>query len=422
MRLRTRRRSSARSSGPFRSPWTHVARAAAALAAGMGVGRFVYTPILPLMHTQTGLSSATGANLATANYIGYLVGALMGIAMPALVRSPAVLRGSLIVLTGSLFAMPATHSTTVWIVLRLLAGLTSALIFVVAVSSVLSHLRDHPAHLPGWAFGGVGAGIALSGLLVLVLRSVADWRAAWWASAGLAAVFAAVSWNLRPEGTPASDAGPTTGPARPSPRPHRWFTALFAAYTLEGIGYIVAGTFLVAAIEQSSPGWAGSGAWVLVGLAAVPSSALWARLGRRWSRPDLLCAALVIQAVGIALPALIGGVTAALISALLFGATFLGVSTIALAAGTHLQFPRSVALLTAGYSVGQILGPSVVTPLLHHGYHQALILAALVVLAAAGAAAVLRIGFPHHMAVVRSTVPGRWSAPAETTPVRTDHP
>ncbi|MFF0052372.1 MULTISPECIES: YbfB/YjiJ family MFS transporter [Streptomyces] len=371
----------------------------------MGVGRFVYTPILPLMHTQAGLSSAAGANLATANYIGYLVGALVGIALPALVRSPAVLRGSLIVLTGSLVGMPATHSTTVWIVLRLLAGVTSALIFVVAVSSVLSHLRDHPAHLPGWAFGGVGAGIALSGLLVLVLRSVADWRAAWWASAGLAAVFTAVSWNLRPEGTPASGVSSTTGTARRSgPPTHRWFTALFAAYTLEGVGYIVAGTFLVAAIEQSSPGWAGSGAWVLVGLAAVPSSALWAWLGRRWSRPDLLCAALVIQAVGIALPALIGGVTAALVSALLFGATFLGVSTIALAAGTHLQFPRSVALLTAGYSVGQILGPLVVTPLLHHGYHQALVLAALVVLAAAGAAVVLRIGFPHHMAVAR-TVP-----------------
>ncbi|MFF0291154.1 YbfB/YjiJ family MFS transporter [Streptomyces sp. NPDC005262] len=423
MNLRTQRRFAARSSGPVTSPWTHVAQAAAALAAGMGVGRFVYTPILPLMHSQAGLSSAAGANLATANYIGYLGGALLGIALPALVRSPAILRGSLIVLTGSLAAMPSTHSDTVWIVLRLLAGLASALIFVVAVSSVLSRLRDHPAHLPGWAFGGVGAGIALSGLLVLVLRSVADWQAAWWASAALAAVFAAVSWNLRPEAAPASDVGPTTGTARRTgPRTHRWFAALFAAYTLEGIGYIVAGTFLVAAIEQSSPGWAGSGAWVLVGLAAVPSSALWARLGRRWSRPDLLGAALVIQAVGIALPALTGGVTAALISALLFGATFLGVSTIALAAGTHLRFPRSVALLTAGYSAGQILGPLVVTPLLHHGYHQALILAALVVLTAAGASAVLRIGFPHHIAVVRSTGPGWPSAPAEATPVRTDRP
>uniref|UniRef100_UPI0015F0538A YbfB/YjiJ family MFS transporter n=1 Tax=Streptomyces shenzhenensis TaxID=943815 RepID=UPI0015F0538A len=176
-----------------------------------------------------------------------------------------------------------------------------------------------------------------------------------------------------------------------------WFGALFVSYFLEGVGYIVAGTFLVAAIGQGSPGWLGSGAWVLVGLAAVPSSALWARLGRRWSRPGLLLTALTIQAAGIALPALTGSTAAALASAVLFGATFLGVSTLALATGAHLRFPRSVALLTAGYSVGQILGPPVVAPLLRHGYHQALLLAALVVLAAAVAAAVLRIGFPHHM-------------------------
>ncbi|MER6919738.1 YbfB/YjiJ family MFS transporter, partial [Streptomyces spiralis] len=100
---------------------------------------------------------------------------------------------------------------------------------------------------------------------------------------------------------------------------------------------------------------------------------------------------------GIALPALVGGVAAALISAALFGATFIGVSTLALAAGAHLRFPRAVALLTAGYSVGQILGPLAVTPLLHHGYHQALVLAAAVVLAAALAAFVLRFGFPHHL-------------------------
>ncbi|MEU9468871.1 YbfB/YjiJ family MFS transporter [Streptomyces avermitilis] len=396
----------------------------------MGVGRFVYTPILPLMHAQAGLSAGAGANLATANYVGYLAGALVGILLPALARSSTALRGSLIVLTGTLATMPFTHSIAVWIVLRLVAGAASALIFVIAVSSLLSRLRTHPAHLPGWAFGGVGAGIALSGLLVLVLRPVSDWQAAWWGSAGLAAILTALSWNLRVELPPATEPAmepvPATAPAlgtatatdslaatpARSPRTHRWFTALFVSYTLEGVGYIVAGTFLVAAIEQASPGWIGSGAWVLVGLAAVPSSALWAWLGRRWSRPDLLLAALVIQAAGIALPALVGGVAAALISAFLFGATFLGVSTIALAAGAHLRFPRSVALLTAGYSVGQILGPLVVTPLLRHGYHQALILAASVVLAAAVAAAVLRIGFPHHTGAARPTAPGRQTAPA----------
>lgn len=364
----------------IRSPWVHVAQAAAALAASMGIGRFVFTPILPLMTAQAGLTPEGGASLATANYVGYLVGALASAVAPNLVRSPAVHRGSLLLLVGTLAAMPLTHSIAVWFVLRLLAGVASALVFVVAVSALLSRLRGH---LVGWAMGGVGAGIALSGALVLVLRSVAGWQAAWWATAALAAVLAAAAWTLRPSRPPVATQGASTG----------WFWVLFASYTLEGVGYIIAGTFLVAAINQSSPGWLGSGAWVLVGLAALPSPALWAWLGRRWTGADLLTAALAVQAVGIALPALAGGTAAALIAAFLFGGTFLGVASLALGAGTYLGFPRAVAVLTAGYSVGQILGPLVVTPLLRNGYHLALVVASVVVLAAAGAAGVLRIGY-----------------------------
>lgn len=379
-----------RRAATVRSPWAQVARSGAALAAGMGVGRFVYTPILPLMHAQAGLSTGGGANLATANYAGYLIGALAASTLPALSRSPAALRISLVTLAATLAAMPLTQVTAVWLALRMCAGVASAMIFVAAVSSLLSNLRDQPAHLPGWGFGGVGAGIALSGLLVLAVRTTADWRAAWWAAAVLAALLAVPSWSLHPEPAPA--AGVPRLDAAPAAR--RWFTALFVSYTLEGIGYIIAGTFLVAAIGQTSPGWISSGAWVLAGLAAIPSSALWAGLARRWSRPALLTAALIIQAFGIALPAVAGGITAALASALLFGGTFLGVTTLALATGTYLCFPRAVALLTAGYSVGQILGPLAATPLLHHGYHQALVLGAVIVAAAAVASAALRIGFP----------------------------
>ncbi|MEU1622226.1 YbfB/YjiJ family MFS transporter [Streptomyces sp. NPDC005722] len=395
----TIQRPAAAPGGPSGSPWGHVVRAAAALAAAMGVGRFVYTPILPLMHAQARLTAGAGAHLATANYVGYLVGALAGTFLPRLTRSAAVLRGSLLVLVVSLAAMPLTHTTAVWLVLRLVAGAVSATVFVIAVSALLGRLREHPAHLPGWGFGGVGAGIALSGLLVLLLRDFADWRAAWWASAALAALLSVPAWTMRTDSAPAAVPAPAPG-ARGSagaPRTHRWFGALFVSYTLEGVGYIIAGTFLVAAIDQGSPGRLGTGAWVLAGVAAVPSAALWAWLGRRWTRPDVLLAALVVQAAGIALPAVVGGPAAALVSAFLFGATFIGVSTVALAAGTHLRFPRAVALLTAGYSVGQILGPLAVEPLLRHGYRQALVLAALVVLAAAAAAFALRIGFPHRM-------------------------
>ncbi|MQY28855.1 hypothetical protein NRB56_44400 [Nocardia sp. RB56] len=372
-------------------PWGLVGRAGAALAAGMGVGRFVYTPILPLMTAHAGLTPAASAGLATANYLGYLLGALIGVAAPGVTRSRPVFRGSLILLVVTVAAMPLTRTTAVWLTLRLLAGVASAVIFVVAAGVLLDRLRDRHAHLAGWGIGGVGAGIAGSGLLVLLMRSIGDWRDAWWAAAVLTALFTVAGWSLP------LDRGDAATPSKLRPPSHRWFVALFTSYTLEGVGYIIAGTFLVAAIDQGAHGPLGTAAWVLVGVAAAPSAALWTWLVRRWSRPTLLSAALVLQAAGIALPAVIGGTLAAAIAAILFGATFLGAATLSLAVGAHLNFPRSVALLTAGYSVGQILGPLVVTPLLHHGYQSALLLGALIVLAAAVAAALLRVGYPDHL-------------------------
>ena len=136
----------------------------------------------------------------------------------------------------------------------------------------------------------------------------------------------------------------------------------------------------------------------------MPAAALWAWLGRIWSRPTLLVAALGVQAIGIALPVLAGGVAAALVAAALFGATFLGISTIVLATGAHLRMPHAVPVLTTGYSAGQILGPLVVAPFLRGGYHQALLIGAAVVALAAVAAAALRRRFPHHLGPLPSRV------------------
>ncbi|HEY0687675.1 MAG TPA: YbfB/YjiJ family MFS transporter, partial [Kribbella sp.] len=101
-------RATAGAGSPVR-PWRIVGQGGAALTAGMGIGRFAYTPILPLMHAQAGLSPKLGAELATANYLGYLVGSLAAIAAPALVRSRSTLRVALLVLIGTLVLMPSTH-------------------------------------------------------------------------------------------------------------------------------------------------------------------------------------------------------------------------------------------------------------------------------------------------------------------------
>ena len=374
--------------------WRVVAQGAAALAVSMGIGRFAYTPILPLMHAEAGLSAPAGSALATANYLGYLAGALLAIFVPALVRSALVYRAGLATVIATVALMAVTQSHAAWFALRLVAGAASALVFVIAASAMLTRLRGHGEHLAGWGFGGVGAGIALSGAVVLIVAPAGTWRTAWLASAAVALVLAVLAWRLAPEPAGTATALETDGDEVP---PHRWFGTLLASYTLEGTGYIIAGTFLVAAISQSAAAWVGTSAWVLAGLAAVPAAALWAGLGRRWSRPTLLLAALLIQAFGMALPVLVPGIAGALVSAVLFGATFLGIASMVLALGAHLRYPRAVALLTTGYGAGQILGPVIVTPLLHDGYRVALLAGAGIVLGGAVAAAGLQLRRPRHL-------------------------
>src|SRR6478672_10139824 len=127
--------------------WAHVARGAAGLAAAMGLGRFAYTPILPLMTAQAALTPQAAGALATANCVGYLAGALAGTASPRLARPTVAWRASLAVLVVTVAAMPLLPNIIGWLLLRTVAGFASAVVFVVAVNLMLDHL---PPHLPGW--------------------------------------------------------------------------------------------------------------------------------------------------------------------------------------------------------------------------------------------------------------------------------
>lgn len=122
---------------------------------------------------------------------------------------------------------------------------------------------------------------------------------------------------------------------------------------------------------------------MLVGAAAAPSTALWSLARRRFRTETLLVAALSLQAVSALLPALVGGTVAAAFAAVLFGGTFMGIAMLAMTAGMELGVPRSAAVLTAAYAVGQIIGPLVVTPLLSGGYDSAFLTAACVLVVGA---------------------------------------
>src|ERR1700691_5852377 len=177
-----------------RSGWSVAFQTGAALAGAMGVGRFVFTPVLPLMEAQAHLAPAQASTLATSTYLGYLVGAVLGIMLPALSRARPALRVSGIVLVATLAAMPLTRDVAAWAALRGLAGVASAVIFMVAGNMILNELSSGQPHIVGGAYGGVGAGIALSGALVAVVKSIGDWQTAWWSSAALTILLLAAAW------------------------------------------------------------------------------------------------------------------------------------------------------------------------------------------------------------------------------------
>ena len=330
-----------------------------ALAAAIGVGRFVYTPILPPMVEALQLTKTQAGLIASANFVGYLAGALVAaLSLPGSRR--AWLIGALAVNALCLAAMGVTTALPLFLVLRLLAGMASAFALIFSSALVLDRLASAGrSGLSAVHFAGVGSGIAVSAALVAILVSDgAAWNMLWFASAVLAAMAGlAVLRMVPPEPSAAPAAGPTAR-ARVSAD----FVALVVAYGLFGFGYIITATFIVdmvrgtAALRPLEPY-----IWVLFGVSAAPSVALWTALGRRWGILKTFAVASVVEAAGVAASALWLHALGVIVAALFVGGTFMGLTALGLIAARETADgdPRGrIALMTASFSFGQILGPA----------------------------------------------------------------
>ena len=340
-----------------------------ALVVAMGIGRFAYTPILPTMQEGSGLSNADAGALASSNYLGYLLGAILAAFVPAGRPRDALLRGGLLAAVATTALVGLTDDFGIWLALRFVAGLASAGVLVFASAVVLAELsrRGRP-RLSGLFYSGVGAGIALSGLVVLApnveLPVGAAWRADWLLLGALAAVLVVPCWAWLPgsHADVGGDAGGADAAERAPARAALPVVLLCLSYFLFGAGYIVTGTFLPAVVE-GLPGLVGLGAgvWVLVGLAAVPSTVLWAAVASRTGFAAALVLAHVALALGVALPALSNAAWASALSAALFGGTFMGIAALVLAYGRRLagaaRADLALGVLTAAFGTGQVLGP-----------------------------------------------------------------
>lgn len=345
------------------SPLTLALGGLAALAAALGIGRFVYTPILPLMLEGTALGTAEGGLIASANFLGYLAGALIA-ALPGLPgTSRAWLLGGLAGSALTTAAMALPDSFAVFLALRFLGGVASAFVLVHASTLVLARLAEAGrSGLSALHFAGVGAGIALSAVLVALAREAgADWRDLWLVSGAAAVLAFPLVLRAVPEAAPERAASPASVPPVEAGK-RLGYASLVIAYGLFGFGYIITATFLVA-IVRDAPATAALEPviWAAVGLAGAPSVALWGRVARQIGLRPAYAVACLVEAAGILASVLWTGPAGAITAAVLMGGTFMGITAVGLMAGRQAapgNPQRALALMTAAFGLGQIIGPS----------------------------------------------------------------
>jgi len=328
----------------------------------LGIARFSYTPLLPLMQQQAGLGVAEAGWLAAINYAGYLSGALIASLISDLVLKDRLYRIGMVLAILSTAVMGMTTDVTIWALSRFFAGLSSAAGMLFGTGLILNWLiRHHHRSELGIHFSGIGLGIAGCAAAVAAMSHWLDWREQWFAltAIGCLLLIPALRWLPPPDTSGMTKSGQKLEDKPPSPLFMRLF---MAAYFCAGVGYVVSATFIVAIIEHL-PGLAGHGnlVFLAIGIGAAPACINWDFIARRIGDLNALIAAAVLQIIGILLPVVVGGLTAAIFGALLFGGTFIGmVSLVLTMAGRY--YPtrpaKMMGKMTLSYGAAQILAPA----------------------------------------------------------------
>lgn len=330
-----------------------------ALAAALGIGRFVYTPILPPMMQALALGQSAAGVIASANFLGYLLGALLAAWSKLPGSRRTWLLGCLLLSAVTTAAMGAVSTLASFLLLRFVGGATSAVVLVFASAIVLENLAEtRRSALAALHFAGVGAGVVVSAILVAVLeRADQPWRSLWIANGAVALLAAiAVPPLLREARAPIHHARQS-----PAHSLDARLLRLIAAYGLFGFGYVITATFIVAIVRGAPAIRALEPViWIVFGLAAAPSVAIWTSVAARLGVSAAFALAAVVEACGVlasvAWPSEIG----LSLAAILVGGTFMGLTALGLIRARALASGdprRALALMTAAFGLGQIIGP-----------------------------------------------------------------
>ncbi|NWC96597.1 MULTISPECIES: YbfB/YjiJ family MFS transporter [unclassified Pseudomonas] len=337
---------------------------AMAPAVALGLSRFAYALLLPLMRAELGWSFADAGAISTANACGYLAGALVAAPLGKRAGDKRVFATGLLLTALVVGAMGLTADFRLLLLLRFIAGLAGAVAFVsgagLTSAATGGDRKGRAALLLGIYFSGAGIGVIASALGVLPFLDMTGWRGGWFVL-GLLSLVATLfgCWSLGR--CPPNVRGPGgAGPVAWSPV---FMARKLIAYGLYGAGYIAYATFIVAFLrnEQGFTDERITLFWCLVGAASVVGAFVWGPLLGRLRGGWGTAFTIGVVAIGAAVPLFFDGVFAAYVSALLFGGSFLAViaavTSFARKAVAPHALTSAVGALTIAFGLGQCIGP-----------------------------------------------------------------
>lgn len=355
----------------------------------MAIGRFAYTPIMPFMQQTGHMDNQSAGLLATINYLGYLIGAIIPIWI-VVFNKVTDLKVYLLINIVSTILMGLFDNFTLWIIFRLIAGITSGTVFVLASNVALEALRAaNKGRISGMLYSGVGLGIFTSSIFIFLFTTENNWKITWILLGVFALVMGSFVFFGMRQNSNVENETQTLNEKEDKPKVKlnkKFIWGFSIAYFCEGAGYIITGTFLVA-IVKSIPEFADYAAlsWMFVGLGAIPSTILWSMMAEKLGYSKATNLAFILQIIAVILPVFSESITSLVISSILFGATFLGLTTLFMSKAQTLMFQSNskinlVASLTVIYSLGQMIAPALSGVLIGESgnYNAALIFASII--------------------------------------------
>ena len=335
-----------------------------ALVLTMGIARYAFTPMIPYMQDQTGMSEGLAGWLAGWSYIGYLVGLFMVWLMRDLRLKDYFFRYGLFIAVFTTAIMAFHDHRLVWYLSRFFAGISTALGFMLGTGLVLKWLmHNNQKQEMGLHFAGVGTGIVVGAIVVHLAADTLfgglGWRGQWLALAGVGALLLVPAFLLMP--FPASEQIEESARIDRSAEPSkRWLTLLTIAYVCAGFSNTVNITFTSLITEYIPLENQGTLMWLFVGLAAAPAPFVWDRIARKVGYLNAIRAAFAINIASNFLMTASTSYAAVVVSSLSFGFAFMGIVSLTLTIiGNKYRYRATQVMsqLTLGYSLAQIVSP-----------------------------------------------------------------